>query len=174
MLKKLLLCFIVTSLIVGCNKIEGLLTFPINDRTNIQIESTSPLDLPLELPMPPVTSNSQQQYQNNKTNASLVRDIRLDEVKLTITGPTGKTFSFLTSIKIFISADQQPEMEIASLENISSTSSVLQLITTDEKLDNYAKSPAYELRTEITTDEALTEDVDVQVDLRFFVTADTF
>jgi len=172
MFKKLLPCILLAT--ISCNEVEDMLTFAFNDRTTIVIESTSPLNLPLEVPTPAVTSNSQQQYQNNNTRADLVKDVRLEQVKLTITDPSGKTFSFLKTIRVFISADQQDEIELAALDNISSSTGVLELIPTKEKLDAYAKAPAYSLRTEVTTDETLTQDVEVQVDLRFKVTADTF
>lgn len=174
MYKQVISCIFLASVIISCNEVEDLLTFTVSDRTNIRIESTSPLNLPLEVPTPAVTSNSQQQYENNNTRADLVRDVKLEEIKLTITDPSGKTFSFLKTIRVFISADQQNEIELAALENISSATGVLELIPTKEKLDAYAKAPAYSLRTEVTTDETLTQDVEVQVDLKFKVTADTF
>ena len=165
---------LVALLLFGCNEIEKMLTFTINDRTAIRIESTSPLTLPLGIPTPAVTSNSEQQYSNNNTRADLVKDVRLDELKLTITDPATKTFSFLKTIRIYISSDQTNEIELASSENISSQTGTLQLNPTQAKLDTYAKASSYSLRTEITTDETLTEAVEIQVDLRFLVTADTF
>lgn len=174
MLRKLLYGCLGVALLVGCNEIDDLLTFTVSDRTTLRIESTSPLNLPLEIPTPAVSSNSQQQYENNNTRADLVRDVKLDQLTLSITAPDGKTFSFLKTIRIFISADQQKEIELASLENITTPSGSIELVPTATKLDNYAKAPSYSLRTEVTTDETLTQDVDVQVDLKFRVTADTF
>ena len=160
--------------LIGCSDVEDLLTFHFDDRTTILVESASPLNLPLEIATPAVTSNSEQQYQNNNTRADLVRDVKLEQVRLTVTSPEGKTFSFLRRIRIFISADDLQEIELAALDNISNASQVLDLIPTEEKLDAYAKSSSYSLRTEVTTDETLVEDVEVQVDLKFRVTADTF
>lgn len=174
MQKKFIFGMLAGALIFACDEIEGLLTFRVNDRTNIRIESTSPLNLPLEVPTPPVTSDSRQQFENHNTSADLVRDVKLEQLKLTITQPSGKTFSFLKSIRIFIATDQTAEMELASLENISTTSGMIELVPVNEKLDPYVKAPAYRLRTQITTDETLTQDVDVQVDLTFKVTADSF
>lgn len=162
------LCF------TACDDVEDLLTFHFNDRTRIRIESASPLSLPFEVATPAVTSNSQQQYDNNNTHADLVRDVKLEQLKLTIEAPAAKTFSFLKSIHVYISSSEAEEIELASLENISSTASILELVPTDQKLDAYAKSPSYTLRTEVVTDETLTDDVDVVVDLKFRVTADTF
>jgi len=161
-------------LLFSCEDIEKMLTFNINDSTSIRIESTSPLNLPLEIPTPAVTSNSQQQYENNNTHADLVKEVKLEQLQLTITDPAAKTFSFLKTIRIYISSDQQNEIELASLENISSSVGTLQLIPTKQKLDHYLRASSYSLRTEVTTDETLTESVDIQVDLKFLVTADTF
>ena len=174
MFKKLLFAVIVMSAVTGCSEVEDLLTFHFSDRTQIQIQSTSPLNLPVELATPTVTSSSQQQFQNNNTKAELVRDVKLEELKLTLVSPSGKTFSFLKTIRIYISSDEANEILLASLENISSSLTTLELIPTTEKLDVYAKSSTYNLRTVVTTDETLTEDIDVQVDLKFRVTADTF
>jgi hypothetical protein len=173
-LKKLMIGLIVAALVSTCKDAEKLLTFRINDSTSIRIESSSPLNLPLGIPTPAVTSNSQQQYENNNTSKNLVKDVQLEELKLTITDPPSKTFSFLKSIHIYISTDQSDEIELASLENVSTNVNVVNLTPTKEKLDVYAKAPSYSLRTEVETDEALTQPVDIQVDLRFVVTADTF
>lgn len=166
--------FSVLLLMTGCNDVEDLLTFNFTDRTQIRIESTSPLSLPLEIATPAVSSTSQQEYKNHNTRADLVRDVRLEQLKLTITAPAGKTFSFLKTIHIYISTSESDEIELASLENVAGDASVLELVTTTRKLDTYARSSSYSLRTEVTTDETLTEDVDMNVDLKFRVTADTF
>jgi hypothetical protein len=172
--KKMVPGCLVALFLFGCNEIDDLLTFAVNDTTTIRIESSAPLNLPVEIPTPEVTSNSEQQYSNNNTRADLVKDVKLDELKLTITDPTTKTFSFIKSIRIYISSDEVSEIQLASLENISSTQNVLVLMPTAAKLDAYAKAASYTLRTEVTTRETLTEAVDVRVDLRFLVTADTF
>jgi hypothetical protein len=150
------------------------LKFTISDHTAITIENTSPLNLPLEIPTPAVTSNSQQQYENNNTQANLVQDVRLKQLQLSITQPEAKTFSFLKSIHVYISSAQNDEIELASLENVESDASVLDLVPTQQKLDAFVKASSYNLRTEITTRETLTQSVDVDVDLKFQVTANPF
>ncbi len=160
--------------LLGCEDVEDLLTFSVNDRAMIRIESAVPLGLPLDIITPEVTTNSQKEYENNNTRADLVKDVKLQELKLTITAPSGKTFSFLKDIRIFISTTPENEIELASAENITSSTQVIQLVPTQDKLDVYAKGSSYKLRTQVTTDEALTESVDVQVDMKFRVTADAF
>lgn len=172
--KKVFTACVVALLISACDELDKLLTFTINDRTAIQIESTSPLNLPLEIPTPAVTSNSEQQFNNNNTRADLVKDVKLQQLKLTITDPASKTFSFLNTIRIFISTNQNDEIELASLENIPVGVNTIQLTPTEQKLDTYVKAPSYNLRTEVTMDETLTETLHIEVDLKFLVTADTF
>lgn len=156
---------------VGCRNVDDLLTFSINHETEFQVESTSPLGLPLELATPDVTTNSNQSFQNNNTSASLVKDIKLQRVNLSITNPANKTFSFLKSIHVYISTDQHSEILLAHLEEIPQTVSEIELIPTSQKLDAYVKAPSYKVRTRIVTDETLTQPVDVLMDLSFKVTA---
>lgn len=175
MRKNLILIPLAVLLMLSCEEVDKMLTFHINDQTSIRLEqNASPVSLPLEIPTPDVTSNSEQQYENNKTHASLVKDVKLEQLKLTITDPSAKTFSFLKTIRIFISSNETDEIQLAFAENISSGSSTLELTTTNEKLDAYLKASSYNLRTEVITDETLTENVDIRVDLKFLVTADTY
>jgi hypothetical protein len=154
----------------GCNKIDDLLTFTISDESTIRIENNSPLTLP-DIVTPDITTNSSTEFQNNNTRADLVKDVRLEEVKLTITSPSNRTFSFLKTIRIFISTNSSDEMEIASAVDIASSANTIDLTTTDERLDVYVKADSYSLRTEVITREILTQDVDIRVNLKFKVSA---
>jgi hypothetical protein len=159
-------------IIAGCDEINELLTFTIEDESSFVVESTVPLSFPIDLATPDVTTNSNQKFENNNTKASLVKDVRLKELTLSISTPTDKTFSFLKSVRLFISTDQQPEIELASAENILADVDVIALTPTSEKLDAYVKSSTYKLRTQIVTRETLTEDVEIGISLAFKVTAD--
>lgn len=159
-------------LLTSCkDEINKLLTFSISHRVTFQVENTSPLNIPINLATPDVTTNSSQTFENNNTSAKYVKDIRLEEIILTIEKPAGKTFSFLKSVKVYISTDQTSEIELASQDNISTTATSVLLTPTNEKLDAYVKASSYKLRVSIITREALTETVDVNADLKFKVTA---
>lgn len=175
-IKSVTIIFFLASLILllGCDEFEDMIKFNIHDKTSIRIEGGSGLNLPIEVSTPDVTTNSQQQFENNNTRADLVKDVKLEQLKFTITNPDGKTFSFLKSIKMFISTDQSAEIELASLDNIESMASTIELVPTTQKLDAYIKSSAYNLRTEVTTRETLTQNVDIEIDLKFLVTANAF
>jgi hypothetical protein len=170
--KIMLTCLLIITAISACHKIDDLLTFSLSNQATFTVPASSPLNLPLEILTPDIATNSSQQFQNNNTRADLVKDVKLDELKLTILNPSGKTFSFLKSVHIYISTNQNDEIELASQDNISSTASSLNLTTTKQKLDAYVKASTYKLRTAIVTRETLTQDIDVKADMKFKVTAD--
>lgn len=170
-MKKFILATLVSCLTFGCEKVDELLTFSLNNEVTMQIPASTLLDLPVSIPTPDVTTNSQQTFQNNKTKASLVKDVKLREIKLTITAPASKTFSFLKSIHIYISSGQNDEKLLASLDDIPANVNNITLTPTGEKLDQYIKASSYKLRTSIVTRETLTQDVEVRADLKFTVTA---
>lgn len=161
-------------LIASCSVIDSLLTFTVSNQTTFKIASGFPLNIASEIVTPDVTTNSSAVFENNNTKADLVKDVKLDELKLTITDPADKTFSFLKSIHIFISTDANDEIELAYLDNINSTSNTISLICTSEKLDKYVKASSYKLRAKATIGETVTKDITVRSDMKFKVTADPF
>ena len=168
-----LITLLVLSL-ASCNVVDQLLTFTISNQTSFTIASGFPLNTASEIITPDVTTNSSAEFQNNNTNANLVKDARLKELKVTITNPTDKTFSFLRSIHLYISTDSTDEIELAYLDDINSTTNVLNLTLTDAKLDKYIKASSYKIRTKAVIKETLTKDITVKADMKFRVTADPF
>ena len=160
--------------IVSCSVIDKLLTFTVSNQTKFKIGVGFPLNIANGIPTPDVTTNSSTDFENNNTKASLVKDVKLKELKLSITDPTDKTFSFLKSIHIYISTDANDEIELAYLDNISVTTNTLTLTPTSEKLDQYIKASSYKLRTVAVTKETITSDVTIKADMKFTVTADPF
>jgi len=159
-----------TVLTFSCKK---LLTFDISDSTTTTVDANIlPFQLPVEIPTPDITTNSESEFAQNNTNVDLVKEIILKKLQLTITSPSGKTFSFLKSIEIYISADGESETKLAWNDNVDSNANSIELETTKEALDKYVKKDKYKLRTKVVTKETLTQSVDIKIDFTFQVTAD--
>ena len=159
----------------SCKKVDDLLTFEITDEIEITIENNIlPFSLPFEIPTPPITTNSESEIEQNNSKIEYVKNIKLLELNLTITSPENKTFSFLRSIHIFISTNNQEEIELAFKDNISSDLKKIELTTSSAELDDYVKSPTYNIRTEVVTRETLTQDVDIFVFMKYQITANIF
>ncbi|MEA3494854.1 MAG: hypothetical protein U9R42_02345 [Bacteroidota bacterium] len=158
---------------IKCDKLDEALTFYVEQTTTTTIEKVFSIPgLPIDIPIPTIPTNSTNDFENHNTKAELVKDVKLNELTLTITNPTDKTFSFLGSIHIYISTNSEDEIELAWKDNISSVAQSISLELTDEKLDKYLKSSTYSLRTEAGIKEILLQDVDLDVFLKFKVTAD--
>ncbi|MFH6987517.1 hypothetical protein ACHRVW_07215 [Flavobacterium collinsii] len=166
--------FFLSLFLSSCDAVDDLLTFTISNETSIQIKSTSPINLPSEIITPDVTTNSSAEFENNKTKASLVKDVKLKSLKLMITNPTDKTFTFLKSVHLYISTTDSDEIELAYQDNINASTNSIDLICTDARLDQYIKADKYKIRTKVTLKETLTKDVTVKAEMKFRVTADPF
>ena len=167
----LALLFIGTS---SCDKIDELLTFSIRSSTEIPIEKTLGVSLPFDIPTPSIKTNSEAEFENNNTSAKLVKNVFLDELKLSVKSPDDKTFSFLKDITIYISTTDDNEIELASKYDIPEDSKIINLDITNEKLDEYIKDDSYNLRTKVVSRELLGEDVTVKADMVFIITANPF
>ena len=161
-------------LIFSCTAINKLLTFTITDQYSFTIDSRIPVGIPLDITTQDISSSSSTEFKNNNTNSNLVKDVRLSELKLTITDPSSQTFSFLKSIHIYISTDGTDEVELAYLDAINSTSTSISLNTSSNKLDKYIKASTYKLRIEAVTKEALTNNTSINAEMKFKVTANPF
>jgi len=171
--KKLIAVAIFGLLAISCSVVDDLLTFSIDNQVSATIPSGFPVNTPLDFSAE-TPSNSSTVFENNNTNADKVKDVRLKELKMTITNPANKSFSFLKSIHLYISTNDSNEIELAYLDNINSTSSTITLTPTSEKLDIYVKAPSFRLRVSAVTKETVTENITVKADMRFQVTADPF
>jgi hypothetical protein len=88
--------------------------------------------------------------------------VRLKELTVTITDPANKTFSFLKSIRLYISTDAD-EIELAYKDDINSTSNTF--THTGGETNKYIKASSFKLRTEAVIKETLTTDITVKADM---------
>jgi hypothetical protein len=172
--KKLTVFLFLTVLFSSCSVVDKLLTFTISNQTSFKINSGFPVNSPFDVPTPEVTTNSSSEFKNNNTKTELVKDVKLKELKLTITSPNDKTFRFLKSVRLFISTDGQKEIELAFLDDINASTNTLNLNCTSQKLDQYIKAASYKIRTQAVTKETVAQEIAINADMKFQVTADPF
>ncbi len=173
MKESLILLLLAVGFNAACDKMDKLLTFDIRHSTTVTVQgSIVPFDPPANMPTPDVTTNAEQKFANNDTRKDKVKDIKLKEVELDILDPPGKTFAFLKEIYVYISTNSANEIMIAWKTDIPDNVKTLQLETTGESLDKYVKSEEYSVRTEVVTREVISQDVEIDMDLTFRVTAD--
>lgn len=155
----------------SCKELDEFTQFNLDYTTEVTIPANSVINLPLNLATPDVQTNYQNQFSNNNTNTDLVEEIKLAALDIVAKAPQGSNLDFLKSIKVFISADGLDELEIASKSDIPDGLTVLNLDKTDANLKDFVTKETIKLRVETVTDEAITQDRDLEIFTRFRVNA---
>jgi hypothetical protein len=171
-MKKLsILVLIAFTAITACKKDDLTVKFNMDYTFDFTIPAAL-ANSPITIPTPDIQTNSSASFSNNNTHADKVEEIKLSEMKLTIFDPPAKSFSFLKSVHIYISADGLAEQEIAYKDNIdNSVGHILILDRVDVNLAEYIKKDRYKISVKSVSDELTNEDIDVKADLIFAVVA---
>ena len=111
-------------------------------------------------------------FLNNNTKASLVKNVSLTKLSLTIIDPQAQNFNFLKDIKIYIGTDESDKVLLASLDNIPMDVATIELVPSNSKLDTYIKAESYTLYTEVSLRSGVADELTVRADSKFKVTAD--
>lgn len=167
-----LFLLLVVFLVSSCKDLNELVTFRIRNEADFTVKSAVNAPLNLDLPVGNVKSNSNQAFENNNTRADLVKEVKLENLKLTITSPDNADFNNIKSIYLYINAEGLEEKLIAFKDNDDeSLGNIMEMETTNEQLDEFIKKDQYSLRTEIELRRAYMYDVDVKANMTFRATA---
>ena len=166
----LLLPFVALLLLVGCKKVDQLLTFNVD----VSQSTTIPVIIVGSGPVSaaPVTTNSADSFKNNKTTKDKVKDVYLSKMTLTITDPPSLTFDFLDKVQIFISTNANNKILLAQLDNVPRGVTTVSLVPTTSRLDEYLKSDTYTLDAIYTSNKFIPQPFTVRSNATFKVTAD--
>ena len=156
----------------GCKK---LVSFRMEYDNTVTIPANSIINLPIDIVSPEVTTNSEEQFGNNGTSSKLISRVELSSLDLRILQPEAQNFNFLKSIELYLRAPDLPEILVAYNYDVPPTGlKELALTCADHVLKEYLKKSSFTLRVKAVTDEALTQDTDVNVHSRFTVDAGLF
>ena len=98
--------------------------------------------------------------------------MRLVKLSLTIVDPAAENFDFLDNIRIYIGTSGEDRVLLASLDEVPTGVSTIDLVSANAQLDNYLKASSYTLYTEVGLRSNVAHELTVQADSRFQVTAD--
>ncbi len=157
------------------DKLDDLTKFDLPYDTSFSIEASVELPLPagkeLSIPTPPVSTNSETQFEVNKTAKNLIEEIKLKELSLTVTAPEDGNFDFITSIDLYINAEGLDELKIASATDIPKGSSVIDLTVEDVDLTPYITGNEISFKATTVTGEVVTQSIDINLHSVFHVDA---
>ena len=170
--KRIVLVVLAVFTFLGCKKIDKLTQFNMEFNHFATIPSSTGVNLPFNILTPAVETNSSSTFNANNTRKDLIEEIILKELNLTVTSPSGRTFSFLKSITIYINADGLSETKIAYNDNVpQNAGSTLALTSVGTNLKDYLTKDKYSLRVNAVTDELISPDYEITIFSKFFVDA---
>lgn len=154
----------------SCKK--KLTEFNTDYTSQVVVSSTVGQLVPFSLNTPEMETNSEFVFESNDTRKDRVERIDLVELRLSITSPSGETFSFLNSLEVFISSPNVSERKVAFKESISANvGTILVCDLVDVALEEYIKEDSFTLRLKTVTDETIPQDVSIDVYTNFLVKA---
>ena len=156
-MKKLILSAVVVLSVslTGCDKIKDLTRFDIPVTKTITIPAAPVIPVPVELSTDSIETGYAAKLNEYHVAENLVDKITLKSFIMTIDAPATADFTFLKSIKIYISAKGLDKKLVASKTDISDTtgnSLTLNVEAYDYK--SYIFSGKIKLYVEIVTDKA--------------------
>ena len=156
--------------VVGCKKLDQLLTFNVDVSQSVTIPGYF---VGAQLAPVKVITKSEESFRNNKTTRDNVKNVYLNKMVLTVTSPANSTFDFLDKIDIYINTpNANNKIKLASLYTVPQGTNTITLVPTTDKLDEYLKSDTYELTVDAKLAGFSPNDFTVRSDATFKVTAD--
>ena len=149
----------------GCKKAKEGVTFTLSTRSEVVIPSATGINLPVNLISPDVSTNASSSFDANRTTPALVREIKLSRLDLNILSPNQTTFDFLRTIRLYMTAGDLPEVELASAVDIPADGGRALSLTVNSENDfkAYLTQDKINLRVQATTRQLLTSDTRIEV-----------
>lgn len=169
--KKVILLVILSINVLACNLLDKFTKFDLNFSQEITIRASTLFNLPIDIPTPPIQSNSESTFKTQNTHEDLVEEIILKNLILNLVSPTDEDFSILKSIEIYINAEGLSESKIAWLDNIPKNVNSLTLEVSKVDLKKYIFADSFVLSLKTVTNKANTRDYKIEVKSTFGVNA---
>lgn len=159
----------------SCKKVEDLINFGFNIKTDFSLPPNIPINTPFDIPSIPLDYNSSETFEQNNTRADLVREIKLEYIQLLITAPAGQDFTFVKDIELRLTLDGKDPKLVAWKYDVSdATGQELNLDVTQDALDEYLKSENVGFSLKVTNDKLTTKEIKISSDIRVRVKANVF
>jgi hypothetical protein len=171
--KSLLLLLLVGLVIISSCRRTRWEEFKINYTSEIFVPGTLGVNTSFAIPGPDITTESEEQFEINKTKSRWVGNIQLEEMNLKILTPANRDFKFLKSIEIYISSEGNGEQLLASRMDIpEDIGRELELYSSGSNFVTHIKAEKFTLRVVKVTRQFFSQDITIQADKVFIVRND--
>lgn len=165
---------LIVALLVGlsaCEEVDQLTQFTMDFNNKVTLPANAVINTPISISIPDISTNSASTFSGNNTSAGAIEEIKLQQMQLSIVSPAGSNFNFFKSVEVFMQAEGLSEVSVGSETNVADGLTLLGLNTTDANLKDYITKDKFSIRFSTTTDEAITQDHEINVKTVFFIDA---
>ena len=155
----------------ACKEVGKLTQFTMSFDNQVTIPANTLTNIPVSFSTPEVPTNSQSTFDGNNTNAGSIEEIKLQNMTLTVISPAGNNFNFFKSVEVFIKAEGFSEVLIGSDNDVTDGTTSLSLTTSEANIKDYITANKFSIRVATTTDEAISQDHEINIKSVFFVDA---
>ncbi|MBO6516151.1 MAG: hypothetical protein JJ975_06345 [Bacteroidia bacterium] len=161
------LLFAVVAFFASCDELS-LINYDLDFATaEITIKATTVADTTYSLASN--TLDPAKELADNGVNADNIKKATIKSVDMTLSSPDTGNFDWAKDAKVFITADGQPEMEIASVSDVPEGIDQFAIQSLDVDLIPYIKGGPFSVRLEASTDQAIPVDHKVIINMTFNV-----
>jgi len=176
-MKKYLGIFILTLTLItfNCGLIERI-AFNIDYNTDVTIPSIIGINLPISIPIPPISTNIDSELSAKNSKTDLLNTAKLKELIIVSKDPIDQELGAIKNIEVFLKAKNLDEIKIADRFDIpSNIGTELELnVYDDMDIAKYIKKDSFELRVKFTARKIILHKIKISVNSVFRVTADLF
>lgn len=104
-----------------------------------------------------------EELDKNGIDADLIKSSTIKSVTINLVSPDPGNFNWAKSAKVFMTAEGQPEKEIASVTDVPDGLQNLEIPSLDVDLTEFIQGGSFSFRVEASTDEAIPVDHEVTV-----------
>ena len=160
---------------VSCH-LDEKIAFDMEFNSKATIPSIAYIDLPIEIPIPSVTTNIEKTLSSKNSKKEYLHTAKLRELVIKATDPADQSFGFLKDIEIYIDAEGLDKIKIAEKHDIDpDAGSTLDFdIVPDVDIAQYIKKDEFELKLKVTSRKVLLHKVKIDINTTVRVTADIF
>jgi len=165
----------ITFILSSC-RLDEKIAFDIDYDEEATIPSIVGINLPFEIPIPPITTNIDNKLSDKDSKKDYLNTAYLKELSIISKDPSDQDLDFLKNIEVFIKADGLSEIKIAERIDIPKnigTELILEVFS-DEDIAEYLKKDEFNLRVKVTARKIVLHSVKVEIKSTFRITTDIF
>lgn len=159
-------------LLTSCKLIDGWTQFEVKYSSTVTLPQDLDINKSEDVYPSVITANLKAKVEKEGSDMDKIESVKLTDLILKITSPSGKDFQFLNSAELHINAEGLDEIKVAWNDDVPETvGDKLSLSTSSKDLTDYLVKDVVTLRLNTVLNQGIKEDYKIGIDVTFLVDA---